>query len=156
MASRYGNRSNIPTEEVQELVLADTHSQLSELDSAFSDEEEMDSVLSLMEDSGDDTVDSEGNGKEMEIGEAPHASRQQRQLVWEDVTLYDDLDETWIPPIQQRRGVLVPTENFHPVDYFKLFFPGDLFDLIAEQTNIFAEQFLDNASDLSRHSRFLN
>ena len=36
------------------------------------------------------------------------------------------------------------TVDFGPVDYFKLFFPDNLFNLISEQTNLFAEQVFDN------------
>lgn len=72
----------------------------------------------------------------------------------EDVSSYDDIDQTWIPLFREKTGVLVDTVNFEPVDYFKLFFPGDLYGLISGQTNLFAEQFFENPSDLNQHSQF--
>jgi len=44
-----------------------------------------------------------------------------------------------------------------PVDYFKMFFPDDLFDCIAKNTNLYASQFFDNPvieDDLPTFSRF--
>lgn len=69
----------------------------------------------------------------------------------------DDYDASWLPEYNPpRKGVLVDTDGFSPVDYFKLFFPDSVFDLIAEQTNLYALNFFDQPSedDLPAHSRF--
>ena len=56
-------------------------------------------------------------------------------------------------PFEERIVVLVETADFGPVEYFKLSFHDNLFALlnICEQTNLFAEQFLDNPVDCSEH-----
>ena len=48
--------------------------------------------------------------------------------------MYDDLHQSWLPRFQQRRSILVDTTGFQPLNYFKLFFPVNLFELMAEQT----------------------
>ena len=44
--------------------------------------------------------------------------------------------------------------EFQPVYYFKLFFPDEAFDFIAEETNRYAMQYLDTTIDFPANSRF--
>ena len=70
---------------------------------------------------------------------------------------YDDLDDyypQWLPEYQRHRGVLVDTADFAPVDYFQLFFPDSLFNLMETETNRYALQQLDSTNDLPLYSRF--
>jgi len=46
------------------------------------------------------------------------------------------------------------TSDYMPVDYFRLFFPDEAFDLIVTETNRYGEQFFDNPSELPTHSGF--
>ena len=55
---------------------------------------------------------------------------------------------------RQRRGVLVDTTDFKPVDYFKLYFTNQVFEIMAEETNRYATQSLDKPYDFPPHSRF--
>jgi hypothetical protein len=48
----------------------------------------------------------------------------------------------------------VDTSGYAPLDFFLLFFPNEAFDLISEQTNRYAQVFL-NTSQLPKYSRFL-
>ena len=79
------------------------------------------------------------------------APPRQRQLVWEDMTLYQTIQINLDSLFHKRTGVLVVTVDFGPVYYFKLFFPDNLFNLISEQTNLFAEQVFDIPVDCSEH-----
>ena len=54
---------------------------------------------------------------------------------------------------QGRNGILVDTNNFRVVDYFELFFKAELYELIAEQTNKYAQQKIRN-NNLAAHSRY--
>ena len=141
MASRYGPCSVFESDEVLALVMRDSDSDLSEMDSLGEGDEEM-------SEGSDDATDIEEDGGEWEVRALARGHRQGRQLVWEDVTVFDDLEQTWISPFQQHRRILLDTTNFQPQHYFKLFFPDELFQLIAEQTNLFADQFF------YAHSRF--
>jgi len=72
---------------------------------------------------------------------------------WKPVDFLDDFDMDWFGTPQQR-GVLIDTTDYQPVDYFKYFFPDQLFDLIVTNTNLYASQFLQNQTDLGTHSRY--
>jgi hypothetical protein len=75
-------------------------------------------------------------------------------LVWH---AYDDIDPyepDWMPPYSRQRSVLVDTSDFNPVDYFKLFFPNEVFEVIAEQTNNYSMIYFDQTNDISKSSRF--
>lgn len=74
-----------------------------------------------------------------------------------DWRMYDDLDDyypQWLPEYKGQRGVLVDTSDFTPLNYFQLFFPDTLFDLMETETNRYALQQLDSTTDLPPHSRF--
>lgn len=68
---------------------------------------------------------------------------------WEDPYVSD-----WLPAFSGTRGVLVDTTDFNPVQYFKLFFPEEAFELISNETNRYAEQFFDKPQELPTSSRF--
>ena len=62
----------------------------------------------------------------------------------------------WLPDYNRRKGVLVDTSDFMPVEYFKLFFPDEAFELITNETNRYALQLFDDPSPLPQHSRYNN
>ena len=73
---------------------------------------------------------------------------------WLDYPYIDPWEPSWLPDFQPSRGVLVNTLNFEPVDYFKLFFPETVFDLMSAETNRYADSFLASSGNLSPYSRF--
>ncbi|XP_076450767.1 uncharacterized protein LOC143286830 [Babylonia areolata] len=58
-----------------------------------------------------------------------------------------------LPDFTKKTGVLVNTDNFHPVDFFMLFFPESAFHLMADQSNLYAEGLLSGITELSQHSK---
>ncbi|XP_076465783.1 uncharacterized protein LOC143297359 [Babylonia areolata] len=60
--------------------------------------------------------------------------------------------EEWLPNFTKKTGVLVNTDNFHPVDFFMLFFPESAFQLMADHSNLYAEELLSGITELSQHS----
>ncbi|XP_076453590.1 uncharacterized protein LOC143288830 [Babylonia areolata] len=59
----------------------------------------------------------------------------------------------WLPNFTKKTGVLVSTDNFHPVDFFMLFFPESAFQLMADQSYLYAEELQSDVTELSQHSR---
>ena len=61
---------------------------------------------------------------------------------WEMLERNDfvDLNSEWLPPFISRQGVLVDTNNFEAVDYFKLFFPDTLVEHIMNETNRYGDK----------------
>lgn len=68
----------------------------------------------------------------------------------------DDFDTNWLRDSNHRRGVLVDTRDYLPVNYFKLFFPETLVETIVQNTNLHAEQFFQSRSEFSQYSRYKN
>jgi len=69
---------------------------------------------------------------------------------------YDDLDcfhPEWIGDYKRRRSILVDTSDYLPVNYFQLFCPDSVFDVLETEVNRFASQKLDQTSALPPHSR---
>ena len=62
----------------------------------------------------------------------------------------DDLPH--IPDFQHPTGPSEDMTDKTPLDFFKLLVTDDMLDLIVEQTNLYAQQFMD-ATDLPPHSR---
>ena len=85
MASCYGPRSVFETDEVLALVMRDSGSDMSEIDSLGEGDEEM-------SEGSDDSSALEQDGNEREVRAPTRGCRQGRQLVWEDVTVFDDLN----------------------------------------------------------------
>ena len=52
--------------------------------------------------------------------------------------------EAIIPPFTAQPGVQVNTENFAPIDYFRLIFTEDLLTSIVAQCNLYAQQFIQS------------
>lgn len=73
---------------------------------------------------------------------------------WQHYDPMDPYEPDWIEEFVERRGVLVDTTNFEPLQYFSLYFPEEAFQLIVDQTNDYAMQFFDNTQDISPRSRF--
>ena len=63
-----------------------------------------------------------------------------------------DSDSPLIPDFQHSTGPSVDMSNKTPLDFFKLVVTDDMLDLIVEQTNLYAQQFME-ATDLPPHSR---
>lgn len=81
------------------------------------------------------------------------------QFNWELSGFEDPYDASWLREFDMRpnrTGILVNTDDLMPLDYFKLFFPDELFECIADNTNLYAEQFFDSPSydELPVNSRF--
>ncbi|XP_040210225.1 piggyBac transposable element-derived protein 4-like [Rana temporaria] len=58
--------------------------------------------------------------------------------------LPSDSGSASIPPFTAQPGIQANTENFTPIDFFNLFFTDDLFHLIVDQSNLFAQQYIAN------------
>lgn len=72
---------------------------------------------------------------------------------WEYYDFMDPFMVDWLPEFTAPRGIHVNTEDYMPVHYFKMFFPLEALELICNETNRYADQFLTN-NELSRYSRF--
>ena len=55
----------------------------------------------------------------------------------------------------KNRGVLVDTSGFEPVDFFKLFFPDNVFTLMKTESNRYREQMMASGN-FTQHSRLGN
>lgn len=78
------------------------------------------------------------------------------QYYWGLYELEDLFDPNWLPEFRRRRGVLVVTDAFQPVDFFRLYFPVEALQLIADETNRYAAQYFDEPIDLPLLSNFAN
>ena len=61
-----------------------------------------------------------------------------------------DDDVPFIPVFIKSTGPFVDMSNKTPLDFFKLLVTDDMLDGIVEQTNVYAQQFMDATSDPSR------
>lgn len=59
----------------------------------------------------------------------------------------------WLPEYAQRPGLLVNTDGFKAGDFFQLFFTNPVFELMANETNRYADQFFDSGAELLPNSR---
>ena len=57
-----------------------------------------------------------------------------------------------IPPFSGSRGCTQDMTDRSPLDFFQLLVPDDLLQVVVDQTNLFARQYID-ATELSRFSR---
>ena len=73
---------------------------------------------------------------------------------WEFYSYLDPFESDWLPDYIERPGILVDTTRFEPVDYFYQYFPEEAFNLMAAETNRYADQFFDTPVDFSPSSRF--
>ena len=151
------NQVTYSREDVLAAVFQDEDSEFEEDSSdEDSDLEEESNVLSG---SGEEFENSsEGPNNDTPCGQAA-GSRRQRvrnrtifRLNWEVYECLDQFESNWLPKYQRPRGILVHTNDFEPVNYFTLFFPSEAFDLMSEETNRYAMQYLDTTVDFS--SRF--
>ena len=79
----------------------------------------------------------------------PHDDYVLPDFDWVDA---DDEYQNQHIPFTGTPGIQVDTENFRPVDYFKLFMNDDILNHITAQTNLFAEQYIRNHNPLPPHS----
>lgn len=84
----------------------------------------------------------------------PAATAVPQLFEWEEYPDIDPWEASWLPEFNKRRGILVDTDDFEPIHYFKLFFPDSVFDLMSVETNRYAEQFFDSPTELPTFSRF--
>ncbi|XP_041473820.1 piggyBac transposable element-derived protein 4-like [Lytechinus variegatus] len=83
----------------------------------------------------------------------------QQQLPQQQPDMWIDLgDEDWAPSWQQnsyqeRPKLLFDHTDYEPVDYFSQFFPDEVFELMATQTNLYAKQTIGRLGVLQQHSR---
>ena len=75
---------------------------------------------------------------------------------WEVYEHIDPYQSEWLQDYNERRGILVDTSNFAPVDFFYLFMPDAAFELIYTEINRYALQYLDDPADLPPSSRYLS
>ena len=73
---------------------------------------------------------------------------------WEFYSFLDPFESDWLPDYIERPGILVDTTGFEPVDYFYQYFPEEAFNLMAAETNRYADQFFYTPVDFSPSSRF--
>ena len=127
-------------------------------------DEEGDSSVEEDEDSdstSDDVGDSRSRGRGRGRGPG-HSSSVNRQrptadlFQWTPYHTGDPYEPNWLCDYRRRRGILVDTTNFKPVDYFKLFFPDEVFELMRTQSNLYREQMLTEDVAHLPHARLIN
>lgn len=67
----------------------------------------------------------------------------------------DPYSPDWLMSYQRRRGVLVDTSDFTPVDFFKYFFPDEVFDLMKDQSNRYIDEIVESGG-ISKFARVGN
>jgi len=67
---------------------------------------------------------------------------QDPEFHWDSYDWMDPYSNDWLPPFQQRPGVLVDTSDFGCIDFFSLVFKPAVIDLIVKQTNDYAVRCL--------------
>ena len=74
-------------------------------------------------------------------------------IKWEDPANFNPLN---LPPFRRRgrNGLLVDTTDYDIIQYFEIFWPQQIYQLIAEQTNLYAEQFFDCPVEVPPNSRY--
>lgn len=160
MASR--DRYNT-AEDVLEAIFQDEGLDLDD-DFSLSDEEEDEEDIVINENNQSKTMEVDEGHNNNHNSVANNARRAARIVSgpnrtvrgfhWEYYDDFDPFDSDWLPEFTQPSGVLVDTTDFQPVDYFKLFFPDEAFDLIAEETNRYAMQYLDTPVNFPANLRF--
>lgn len=78
-----------------------------------------------------------GNHNPPQLQQNSHVNNT-REFRWEQYDFIDPYVPDWLPRHNAPRGVLVDTSDYSLVDYFKLFFPDEVFDLISNETNRYA------------------
>ncbi len=61
----------------------------------------------------------------------------------------DPYTPDWLPEYRRRAGVLVDTSDFKAFDFFKLYFPDEVIQLICTETNRYAEHNQKNTKNNS-------
>lgn len=93
-----------------------------------------------------------GRGRGRGQGRGRARNNQPPEYEWRHVDFFYSFDDNWLGT-PRRQGVLIDTSEFKPVDYFKYFFPDDVFDIMTTNTNLYATQFLENRN-LGSFSRY--
>ena len=93
-----------------------------------------------------------GRGRGRGMGRGRGQNNQPPEFEWRNVDFLDYFDDDWLGT-PRRQGVLVDTSEYKPVDYFKYFFPDEVFDIMTTNTNLYATQFLENRN-LGTFSRY--
>uniref|UniRef100_A0A8C4S1I0 PiggyBac transposable element-derived protein domain-containing protein n=1 Tax=Erpetoichthys calabaricus TaxID=27687 RepID=A0A8C4S1I0_ERPCA len=82
------------------------------------------------------------------------ASTPTARFAWEEYPEIDPWEPIWLPDFTRRHGLLLDTMDYKPLDYFNLFFPEAVSQLISDETNRYAEQFFESRDALAPRSRF--
>ena len=69
-----------------------------------------------------------------------------------DIGDTDGAERDGIPQFSGQGGCIQDMTNKSPIDFFQLFLTDDILQMVVEQTNLFAEQFIDT-HELARRSR---
>lgn len=102
-----------------------------------------------------DDVESECEPEHRDRDENTHpAVHLPATFMWDDYPDIDPWEPSWLLHFTKQRSVLVDTTHYKPLDYFNLFFPETVFELMSDKTNRYAECFFDSPVELSPHSRF--
>ncbi|KXJ24897.1 PiggyBac transposable element-derived protein 4 [Exaiptasia diaphana] len=56
-------------------------------------------------------------------------------LNWQNYDDFDPFESRCLPDYNRCQGILVDTANFKPLDFFSLFYPDEVFELICNETN---------------------
>ena len=129
--------------DVQPRADSDSEESLAESESDSSDDEFGPTRRDARE-AGDGTDDGDAyhqNDSDSEVDENDEEDQPQEQPdQWIDLG-NDDWTPTWQNfAYRDQPKLLFDVEGFKPVDYFTKFFPDDVFELMARQTNLYAKQ----------------
>jgi hypothetical protein len=114
----------------------------------FADEDSEMSDLSDVDESLNDSSSDEETHEEQIVTEIAGDNS------WHTYPDEDPYVNEWLRPYTRPRGVLVNTTNYKPVDYFKVYFTDALFQVLSDQTNLYALQHFDSPIDSPPNSRF--
>ena len=79
-------------------------------------------------------------------------NNQPPEYQWRNVDFSDYFEDDWLETPRQR-GILIDTSDYKPVDFFKYFFPDEVFDTMSTHSNLYATQFLENRNNRT-YSRY--
>ena len=73
---------------------------------------------------------------------------------WRETSDSHRQDTAWLPPHPDGKCQLKnETRNMSPYDFFSRFFPEELYQVIADHTNTYAQHWIESRQPLSEHSR---
>ena len=139
-------RARLTAIQAFELITADSDSEFSDLDDMDDPEDDFhdpifESVIAQDEPSTSSTDNSSGNA------------------TWQHLRRFDSTLPIWSVQYNKQSGPNLPdtfdVPNATPYDYFTLYFPDEVYNLLSNMINLYALQYFDQPCELSRSSRFL-